>query len=722
MALPAGITEYPMRLGTARHNPPPAQLVTAIGDAIYRTYGPGYSFQIRSGITSGTTGAGTSSGRHTPTSPGAADVQIFAPDGHQLYGAQLTPLAKNWVANYGSMGINMAPGNAGYNFTHMDLITNRGHLWGYPPNGGGGHLANLPKSMQAAILPFVGKKTWISPVGPTYPNNPPVMVADNTNAAFAAARKDPFSDSTPYDPYANMFGPAPAADNPVPPAIVPTGNQGPELVGSGNTGPHPDYMGMYGSTDVVRALGNMNREFPTPPTVGATHSKETIMRMGVQGSDVYDLQSQLASMKNPNTGRPFYVGPIDGKYGPATVRAVAAFQHTAINPVTKQRFSGPVDGVAGPITMQAIQSVLGQGGITGIAKDPGDQLMTLAAPFDVGGMNLNDKAFVSTPNMRPAPASPYNALSGANTGVAMRGPPPQGYDALSGANTGVAMRGPPPQSYDAFAGANTGIPDYNPLSGDRTGASPNFFNDVSNPNDWFTQGINNIAAGAGNFFGPNGPIAGASDWLNNKLGTSALAARPLGGGAPPPPPADPPTPMGYQKQPMNIGAPPTDSFGVDLTGTTGGPFITNPELASNSQRYKTPTTPTYASDFSAGTISPGIAAASARPEPAALTVARIAARAGSGQKLGYTTLPGYTSPDYGQAQQDYLDTTNDLPGMFSPTSVFGGTGSVTPSSTPSTTPSSTPSSTPGSSFGSGSGGSTGFSTITPTYPNSDYRP
>lgn len=97
-------------------------LTEAVSRVVEQTYGPGYYAVMRSGAGHSITGTK----RHTPgraNQPGvAADFQIFTPEGRQLAGAELDPLARNWIGIEGSMGVNRYPGERGKNFTHLDLI------------------------------------------------------------------------------------------------------------------------------------------------------------------------------------------------------------------------------------------------------------------------------------------------------------------------------------------------------------------------------------------------------------------------------------------------------------------------------------------------------------------------------------------------------------------------------------------------------------------------
>jgi hypothetical protein len=69
---------------------------------------------------------------------------------------------------------------------------------------------------------------------------------------------------------------------------------------------------------------------PVPPT--------TTLTPGDTGTQVKALQRELAALGNP-------VGPIDGIYGPATSKAVAAFQHA---------HHLKTDGIVGQATLHAL--------------------------------------------------------------------------------------------------------------------------------------------------------------------------------------------------------------------------------------------------------------------------------------------------------------------------------------------------------------------------------
>lgn len=131
--------------GAKRSLPVDPVLETRLSDAVTAIYGPGYEARVYSGgqkskaelrqegAAQGLTGAeldqyvadhNTGSVRHDDGR--AADVRIYAPDGTQLTGDDLAPLAQFWAASrYGGVGMEMRGGGI-----HLDV-------WENPPPGGG---------------------------------------------------------------------------------------------------------------------------------------------------------------------------------------------------------------------------------------------------------------------------------------------------------------------------------------------------------------------------------------------------------------------------------------------------------------------------------------------------------------------------------------------------------------------------------------------------------
>lgn len=189
-------------------------MIDAISYTLDRTYGPGTtSFRLRSGVTPGVRGGGTSSGRHTPLGAGAGDFQIYDASGQQMAGQQLAPFAKNWVSNFGSVGLNMAPGETGVNWTHIDFLTpdsevKRGQdqFWTYPS----GALPKLDKEIQG----LAGTKAWLDGL-------PPDEAFTQLDAAANYIREVRVQGIEPGK-LASLWGRDPL-DAPVTPANVPNG-------------------------------------------------------------------------------------------------------------------------------------------------------------------------------------------------------------------------------------------------------------------------------------------------------------------------------------------------------------------------------------------------------------------------------------------------------------------------------------------------------------------
>jgi len=74
------------------------------------------------------------------------------------------------------------------------------------------------------------------------------------------------------------------------------------------------------------------------PRSSAPSSSASVLRQGARGSEVVQLQNQLAKLR-------YDVGPVDGRFGPSTRHAVIAFQK--VNGLTR-------DGIVGPKTWAAL--------------------------------------------------------------------------------------------------------------------------------------------------------------------------------------------------------------------------------------------------------------------------------------------------------------------------------------------------------------------------------
>ncbi|MEP0323321.1 cell wall hydrolase [Bauldia litoralis] len=151
--------ELPALMQGARRNiAPPKALTDAISYTLDRSYGPGYSFRVRSGIVDEPRGASgaSKSGRHIMDSPGATDIQIYDPQGNQLAGADLKPFGQNWVSNFGSIGINAtASDTRATGWTHVDFTQRPGagtRVWNY---------GKLPKGMESEVEAWAEKGSWV---------------------------------------------------------------------------------------------------------------------------------------------------------------------------------------------------------------------------------------------------------------------------------------------------------------------------------------------------------------------------------------------------------------------------------------------------------------------------------------------------------------------------------------------------------------------------------
>jgi Putative peptidoglycan binding domain len=110
--------------------------------------------------------------------------------------------------------------------------------------------------------------------------------------------------------------------------------------------------GVFSGGSTPRAKPPATVPPPTSPTTTATQPTPiaappaTTLKPGDKGAQVRTLQRALASLGHPS-------GKIDGQYGPATIRALKAFQ--AASGLT-------ADGVLGPKTLAALAKALGKTG------------------------------------------------------------------------------------------------------------------------------------------------------------------------------------------------------------------------------------------------------------------------------------------------------------------------------------------------------------------------
>ena len=131
--------------GTIRSQPIDTVLETRLSDAVTAVYGPSYTVRVYSGgqPESGQ-GPRTGSTRHDHGK--AADVRIYGPDGKQLTGDDLAPIAQFWAASkFGGVGLEMNGGGI-----HLDIHETApgggGMAWNYADQGG-----QLTPAQQAAL-------------------------------------------------------------------------------------------------------------------------------------------------------------------------------------------------------------------------------------------------------------------------------------------------------------------------------------------------------------------------------------------------------------------------------------------------------------------------------------------------------------------------------------------------------------------------------------------
>lgn len=341
----------PDKLRGSRRGKPPESLIVAVNNAIDTVYGSDYTFEVRSGIAHPGT-AGASSGRHVTTqgAKGAADFKIYDPSGKQLAGRALEPLARHWVSNYGSIGVNSQPGEQGRNFTHLDLIRRAGPLtrvWTYGSIPGFNReevaaLAGTGELYRDWASPEKASVTWTSAAIPT-PPNPIPGIADPTapvpraNPLFAGPAPAPGT-------VANMWGRedfavaqpggyfTQIAGRPVgPAALAQTAEASPDATGEAQVrlrGVEP--------TPVPRSRPN-----PLAETVQRIVTQGGLLKKGARGEAVKEIQRLLnARGVTDFAGRPLEV---DGKLGTRTRQAIEIYQ--TLHPHLQS------DGILGPRTL-----------------------------------------------------------------------------------------------------------------------------------------------------------------------------------------------------------------------------------------------------------------------------------------------------------------------------------------------------------------------------------
>lgn len=131
--------------GTIRSQPIDTVLEARLSDAVTAVYGPSYTVRVYSGgQPENGQGPRTGSTRHDHGK--AADVRIYGPDGKQLTGDDLAPIAQFWAASkFGGVGLEMRGGGI-----HLDIHETApgggGMAWNYADQGG-----QLTAAQQAAL-------------------------------------------------------------------------------------------------------------------------------------------------------------------------------------------------------------------------------------------------------------------------------------------------------------------------------------------------------------------------------------------------------------------------------------------------------------------------------------------------------------------------------------------------------------------------------------------
>ncbi len=120
MAVPLSALSYANQ-SAKRNLPVDVALARAIMESVTAVYGPDYRVEVMSGAQGKGSRGMTGSRRHTTGK--AADVWIYAPDGHKLAGDELVPVSQHWLGTkQGSVGF---PAKSGQSL-HLDFIGGAG--------------------------------------------------------------------------------------------------------------------------------------------------------------------------------------------------------------------------------------------------------------------------------------------------------------------------------------------------------------------------------------------------------------------------------------------------------------------------------------------------------------------------------------------------------------------------------------------------------------------
>lgn len=118
------LSELTYSTNGVRKLPIKQELAEALREAVTAVYGSNYRVDVMSAAQPpGPKGTPGTTGTRRHGTGAAADIWVYAPDGHRLSGDELVPLSQHWLAtDTGSVGF---PANA-HNSLHLDLIGGKG--------------------------------------------------------------------------------------------------------------------------------------------------------------------------------------------------------------------------------------------------------------------------------------------------------------------------------------------------------------------------------------------------------------------------------------------------------------------------------------------------------------------------------------------------------------------------------------------------------------------
>lgn len=120
-------------------------------------------------------------------------------------------------------------------------------------------------------------------------------------------------------------------------------------------------------------------------------AKETILKRGARGGDVWDLQGRLKYIG-------FYTGKVDGHYGERTYRAVRLFQY---------EFGLKIDGVVGGKTLQKLRAATKNYTPDKIGKKKPEKGKTVSIPKSSYGFSNSDMKLLAQAVYAEGRGEPY---------------------------------------------------------------------------------------------------------------------------------------------------------------------------------------------------------------------------------------------------------------------------------------------------------------------------